>query len=57
MGYKHIDSLKQVDEELPLQECVGRNFHGEDYISSDNYPSSEKMKRVTWADIARKEQV
>jgi hypothetical protein len=32
MGYKHIDSLKQVDEELPLQERVGRTVHGEDFI-------------------------
>ena len=35
MGYKHIDSLNQIDEELPLQERVGRNVHGEDFISSD----------------------
>jgi hypothetical protein len=57
MGYKHIDSLKHVDEELPLQERVGRNVHGEEFNSSGNYPSSEKKKKVTWADIVRKEQV
>jgi hypothetical protein len=57
MGYKHIDSLNQVDEESPLEERVGRNVHGEDFISSGNYPSSEKKKKVTWADSVRKEQV